>query len=92
MMNIDHTIQIIQWFRIFICGGWGTSFMMLCETGKEAVITFTVGQANGATHRVNVGSMVPNVYGNPDAGMNAIAVTSCSLCSVRILFGLNLFF
>ena len=49
MMNIDHTIQIIQWFGIFICGSWGTSFTIRFETGKEAVINFTVGQANGAT-------------------------------------------
>ncbi|WP_291170992.1 hypothetical protein [Gimesia sp.] len=53
MVNIDDTFLILplifQWFGIFICGAWGVSFIMLCETGKGAVITFTVGQANGAT-------------------------------------------
>ena len=49
MMNIDHLILIIEWCGIFICGEWEPIFIMLCETCMGAVITFTVGQANGAT-------------------------------------------
>ena len=48
-MNIDHPNLIIQWFGIFICGGWEPILIIRCEPGKGAVITFTVGQANGAT-------------------------------------------
>jgi len=63
MMNIDDTFLILllnfQWFGIFICGEEGTSFIMLCEPGKGTVITFTVGQANGGTRRMSVGSLVP---------------------------------
>ncbi len=47
-------------FLIFICGEGGTSFIMLCEPGKGTVVTFTVGQANGATRRMSVGRLDPN--------------------------------
>tara|TARA_R100001132_G_C3272781_1_gene94764 strand:+ start:3992 stop:4165 length:174 start_codon:yes stop_codon:yes gene_type:complete len=47
-------IRVFHWFGIFICGVWGTSFIMLCETGKGAVIIFIVGQANDATRRARL--------------------------------------
>ena len=65
MMNIDDTFLILllifQWFEIFICGEWGVSFIMLCETCQGTLIPALSGKPNSGTRPSDsVGHIVLN--------------------------------
>ncbi len=38
-----------QWFGMFICGEWVTSFIMLCEPGKRTLAQALSGKPNSGT-------------------------------------------
>ncbi|MAX35364.1 MAG: hypothetical protein CME33_02215, partial [Gimesia sp.] len=45
-------LLIIQWFGIFICGEWGTSFIIPGETGKGTIIPTLSGKPTVARARL----------------------------------------
>jgi len=108
LVNSDDTflslLFIFQWFGIFICREWGTSFIMLCETCMGTLIPALSGKPTVAraclilSEALQLIEVFPGAMaglsgraeGEPGFGLNVAAATSCSLCSARIAFGLAL--